>query len=120
MSFDRDASDSMAAQVTPRRVPGRRFLRRMVSVWLVFHCAAIIVSPAAVAPSSELVQKAWGWFQPYTQFLYLNHGYHFFAPSQPRVRSWHSRPVVPTGRSSGGGYRIAPLNLGCSTTAISC
>ena len=63
----------------PRR-PGARLLRWAVSVWLVFHLAAIIIAPASVGPSSELVRSAWGVFQPYLQFLYLNHGYHFFAP----------------------------------------
>jgi hypothetical protein len=41
---------------------------------------AIIIAPAAVAPSSELIQAVWGLFRPYLQLLYLNHGYHFFAP----------------------------------------
>jgi hypothetical protein len=80
VSIDIDAGVSMAGEAGARRDPGRRYLRRLVSVWLVFHCAAIIISPAAVEPSSELIQQAWGWFQPYTQFLYLDHGYHFFAP----------------------------------------
>ena len=51
-----------------------------VNVWLVFHLAAIIIAPAAVGPSSELVHAAWDCFQPYLELLYLNHGYHFFAP----------------------------------------
>ena len=80
MSIDVDSEVAMPGQVTAPREPGRRFLRRMVSVWLVFHCAAIIISPAAVAPSSELAREAWGCFRPYLQFLYLDHGYHFFAP----------------------------------------
>jgi hypothetical protein len=60
----------------------RRFrrLRWAVNVWLVFHIAAIIIAPSSVAPSSQLVQDAWGLFQPYLQLLFLNHGYHFFAP----------------------------------------
>ena len=41
---------------------------------------AIIIAPAAVSPSSDLVQAGWDLFQPYLQILYLNHGYHFFAP----------------------------------------
>ena len=62
------------------RVPTQRFFRRLLSIWLLFHCAAIVIAPAAVSPSSDLVQEAWGWFQPYLQVLYLDHGYHFFAP----------------------------------------
>ncbi len=60
-----------------------RLLRRLrwaVNVWLVFHISAIIIAPWSVAPSSELVQDAWRLFYPYLDLLFLNHGYHFFAP----------------------------------------
>ena len=53
-----------------RAFPGR-LLRWAVNVWLVYHIAAIIIAPAAVAPSSGLIQSAWGFFQPYLQLLYL-------------------------------------------------
>jgi hypothetical protein len=55
-------------------------LRLAVNLWLVFHLAAIIIAPAAVGPASDLVLSAWDQFQPYLEVLYLNHGYHFFAP----------------------------------------
>jgi hypothetical protein len=64
----------------PPRGLERRWLRRAVSFWLVFHLAAIIVAPAAVAPASELARGACRLFQPYLGALYLDHGYHFFAP----------------------------------------
>jgi hypothetical protein len=51
-----------------------------VSLWLVFHLAAIIIAPASVSPTSELVDAAWWVCRPYLQALYLDHGYHFFAP----------------------------------------
>ncbi len=63
-----------------RRPGAARFLRTAVSAWLVIHLTAIIVAPAAVGPSSDLVQAAWNVFHPSLQILYLNHGYHFFAP----------------------------------------
>jgi hypothetical protein len=59
---------------------GRSSVRRAVSFWLIFHLAAIIIAPASVGPSSGLVRAAWGLFQPYLEVLYLDHGYHFFAP----------------------------------------
>ncbi len=62
------------------RAGWKRRLRWAVNAWLVFHLGAIIIAPAAVGPSSELVHSAWDIFQPYIQTLYLNHGYHFFAP----------------------------------------
>lgn len=60
--------------------PRRRWLRRLISLCILYHIAAIFVAPAAVAPSSEIVQVAWRAFRPYLQFFYLNHGYHYFAP----------------------------------------
>jgi hypothetical protein len=55
-------------------------LRFAVSGWLAFHLLAMVIAPAAVSPSSEIVQAAWNVCQPYIQILDLNHGYHFFAP----------------------------------------
>jgi hypothetical protein len=64
---------------TPRRA-GRRLLRWAVNLWLVFHVSAIIIAPASVSPSSDLIGSGWEVVRPYLQFLYLNHGHHFFAP----------------------------------------
>jgi hypothetical protein len=52
----------------------------LVNVWLVFHLFAIIICPASVEPSSPLIQKAFAIVAPYLHFLYLDHGFHFFAP----------------------------------------
>jgi hypothetical protein len=68
-------ADPGAAQAS-----GRGFWRRAVNCWLVIHLAAMIIAPAAVAPSSEVIRRAWGVFQPYIEVLFLDHGYHFFAP----------------------------------------
>ena len=76
-------SPSAGPDPAPRR-PGARPLRWAVSLWLVFHVSAIIIAPASVAPSSDLVRSAWAVFRPYLQILYLNHGYHFFAPEPDR------------------------------------
>jgi hypothetical protein len=62
------------------RVPRSRLLRWAINLGLVLHVVAILIAPAAVSPSSDLVQAGWDLFQPYLQILYLNHGYHFFAP----------------------------------------
>ena len=70
-------STTDAAMVVPPRV---KWIRRGVNLWLIYHVAAIIIAPASVSPSSSLIQSAWGVFQPYLELLYLNHGYHFFAP----------------------------------------
>lgn len=80
----------MPAQAKPQQTAGplssqprpvrQRLLRWAINFWLVFHIAGIIIAPASVSPSSPLVQTVWMAFQPYLQLLYLNNGYHFFAP----------------------------------------
>ncbi len=64
----------------------RRALIWALNGWLIFHVLAIIVAPAAVSPTSELMQSIWRVFQPYLQILYLNNGYHFFAPIRAKAR----------------------------------
>jgi hypothetical protein len=62
------------------RVPRSRLLRWAINLGLALHVVAIVIAPAAVSPSSDLIQAGWDLFQPYLQILDLNHGYHFFAP----------------------------------------
>ena len=52
----------------------------LLNVWLVYHLAAIVIAPWSVPPSSRLVQNAWRGIGAYVQILFLNHGYHYFAP----------------------------------------
>ncbi len=73
----RDPTTTEAASGGRSRI---RWIRWCVNLWLIYHLAAIIVAPASVSPSSGLIQSACGVFQPYLELLYLNHGYHFFAP----------------------------------------
>ncbi len=80
MSIDVDTDLQLPESGIAPQEARRRLIRRLVSAWLVFHITAIIISPAAVSPSSETIREIWGWFQPYVEFLYLDHGYHFFAP----------------------------------------
>jgi hypothetical protein len=77
-----DTDDGRGARCDARTPQGleRRWLRKAVSFWLVFHLAAVVIAPAAMAPASELAREVCGLFQPYQQILYLDHGYHFFAP----------------------------------------
>jgi hypothetical protein len=69
------------AEPAPMRVStGRKWLRRVVNCWVFFHFSAILTAAATSGPSSDLIYAAWRVFRPYLQFLYLNHGYNFFAP----------------------------------------
>lgn len=54
--------------------------RWIVSLLLLWHVSAVVVGPAAVEPASGLMASIWEWYRPYLDALYLNHGYHFFAP----------------------------------------
>jgi hypothetical protein len=51
-----------------------------LNVWLCYHLFAIIICPASVAPATPIVQAGWSLASGYLQLLYLNHGFHFFAP----------------------------------------
>ena len=52
----------------------------LVNFWLAFHVFAIFSSPAGMPPASPLLVDASRVALPYNQLLFLNHGYHFFAP----------------------------------------
>ncbi|MDG1896330.1 MAG: hypothetical protein P8J37_15615 [Fuerstiella sp.] len=54
--------------------------RVLVNLWLAFHVFAIFISPAGMPPASPLLVDASRVALPYNQLLFLNHGYHFFAP----------------------------------------
>lgn len=51
-----------------------------LNMWLVYHLLAIVIAPLSVPPTSTIYQTAWIPVGPYLSVLYLNHGYHYFAP----------------------------------------
>ena len=75
-----DAQNGLNDDTTAQRGTRMRVLRWAVNCWLIFHLLAVVIAPAAVAPTSALIQSTWGLFGPYIDFMFLNHGYHFFAP----------------------------------------
>jgi len=59
-----------------------RALRFVVSLALLFYCAAVIIAPlSGPPPASELSQVILQPFRPLLGALYLGHGYRFFAPN---------------------------------------
>jgi hypothetical protein len=82
------AVDPSSALAVGDPVTRPRWMRRiarplgfvLLNLWLVYHLAGIIIAPWSVPPTSRLVQNAWRVVGPYVQVLYLNHGYHYFAP----------------------------------------
>ncbi len=77
---------------------GRRSWRWAVNLWLVFHLVAIIIAPAAMDPSSDLLQSVHSFFQPYLEALFLDHGYHFFAPEPEESTLLSYEAEQPDGR----------------------
>ena len=79
---------SVPGRMTALRAGVRRIVGRwgrpvgfvLVNLWLVYHLAAIILAPWSVPPASRLVQNSWRGVGAYDQILFLNHGYHYFAP----------------------------------------
>jgi hypothetical protein len=66
------------------RKPGQLHIafKLLISLLLVWHLAAVFLAPLSIPPSSPLVvdiaqTRPMQW---YLDALYLNHGYHFFAP----------------------------------------
>lgn len=85
MSPDRPPLSVTASALRSRVLPFIRRWRRpagfvLVNVWLVYHLAAIVLAPWSVPPASRLVQNSWRAVRAYDQILFLNHGYHYFAP----------------------------------------
>lgn len=52
----------------------------IANLWVAFHVFAIAISPAPMPPASPLLVDASRVALPYNQLLFLNHGYHYFAP----------------------------------------
>ena len=52
----------------------------VVSLMLGFHVFAVFISPAAMPPASPLLMDGYRLALPYNELLFLNHGYHYFAP----------------------------------------
>jgi hypothetical protein len=76
--------DAPTPQPRPKqRKPGQvpMAVKILVSLLVAWHVSAVFLAPLSIQPSSPLVQKvAQNYMQWYLDALYLNHGYHFFAP----------------------------------------
>lgn len=76
--------ETVAPQPKPKaRKPGQMHiaLKLFLSLLIAWHVAAVFLAPLSISPSSPLVvDTAQYWMQWYLDALYINHGYHFFAP----------------------------------------
>lgn len=73
-----EAGKSNAASRWTGRLRKTGFL--LLNAWMVVHLVAITTAPATVGPSSQTARNVWDVVSPYLQVLYLNHGFHYFAP----------------------------------------
>lgn len=70
----------VTGRAAPPRLPGNRFVRWAINLWVLFHFAAVLAAASSVGPTSDLILAIWKPFRPYLQVLYLNQGYNFYAP----------------------------------------
>jgi hypothetical protein len=77
---DAHAELSLSGSTPSRSRKGIRYVRWGVNLWLVLHLVAIIVAPASMDPSSDLIRSLHDVCRPYLGVLFLDHGYHFFSP----------------------------------------
>lgn len=52
----------------------------LLNLWIPFHVVAVFLAPSGMPPSSPLLVNAAELARPYNEALFLNHGYHYFAP----------------------------------------
>lgn len=62
------------------RTLARRTGILLLNLWIVFHVFSVFIAPAGMPPASPLLVDAARVAEPYNQLLFLNHGYHYFAP----------------------------------------
>ena len=64
------------------KLPWSPAKRRIASLVLAFHVAAVVIAPwSGPPPSSDLSQRASRAIRPYLDGLGINYGYRFFAPT---------------------------------------
>ncbi len=57
-----------------------RWVKLVGSCCILFHLIAVAAAPASVPPAPATAGRVFACVEPYLQFTFLNHGYHFFAP----------------------------------------
>ncbi len=88
-------------ETSSRKLPNR-LLRYCINVWVVLHFTAIIAAAATIGPAAGYVLATWQLFHPYVQFLFLNHGFNFYAPEPSSSMLMEFEAVRPDGSSVTG------------------
>ena len=56
----------------------------VISALIVLHFGGILTAVCSAAPGTWIASTLWNFFyRPHLQFMYLNEGYHYFAPEPP-------------------------------------
>lgn len=74
------AVSARVADSCTKRSLAKRLLVLGGNLLLLYHVLAIAIAPSSIAPSSKLQRDSWLAVGPYLEVLFLNHGWHFFAP----------------------------------------
>ncbi|MCA9084046.1 MAG: hypothetical protein KDA81_08325 [Planctomycetaceae bacterium] len=74
------AVDAQESSTPVKRSIAKKVGFFLLNCWLIVHLTGIVTAPATVGPSSQTARNVWEVVGPYLQLLYLNHGFHFFAP----------------------------------------
>ncbi|MFH5804473.1 hypothetical protein [Alienimonas sp. DA493] len=74
-------AESAPAPSAPRPRWWTRCLWAAAHLALAWHVISLAIGPAGMMPPNSLVQREiYGLASPYLRMLYLEHGYHYFAP----------------------------------------
>jgi hypothetical protein len=91
------------SQKAQARVPlPKRVLRWCLNIWIVLHFVGVVAAAASVGPTPGYVVAVWKLFLPYLQFLFLNHGYNFYAPEPSPSTLIAFEAVRPDGKAVKG------------------
>ncbi len=79
---DSEERQALTSENSPESTPTMKskLLFALVNVWLVFHLAASILSPASVNPDSQFTRSGFNLVLPYLELTHLAHGWSFFSP----------------------------------------
>ncbi len=92
----------------------------LLNLWLAFHLFAIIICPCIRRTLFGHRRAGFRLISPYSYFLYLDHGFHYFVPDPGASTLVDYSQNCPTDQSRPAASQVAPLFLGCFTIATSC
>lgn len=102
LMFNTMASNQPSSEST--KPAPRRWWKWLASAMILFHCLAVFVPPLAFNSRSLHAETAFGAVRGYSEFLYLDRGYAFFAPDPGPAQLLQAAVVQPDGTLSESRY----------------